>query len=144
MFVATSNSMNIPPALLDRMEVIRLSGYTEDEKTIIAMKYLLPKQLRNNSVKDEELQITEGCRARHGALLHREGGVRSLERLNCPRSAAKVVKALLLKKLEPQVVVGRQPSDFLGVRKYTFGQAEQRTRSARSLGWPGPRWVAIC
>ena len=61
MFVATSNSMNIPPALLDRMEVIRLSGYTEDEKTNIAMRYLLPKQLKNNGVKDEELLITEAA-----------------------------------------------------------------------------------
>src|SRR4029434_7911185 len=58
MFVATSNSMNIPPALLNRMEVIRLSGYTEDEKTNIALKYLLPKQMKNNGVKDAELQVT--------------------------------------------------------------------------------------
>jgi ATP-dependent Lon protease len=86
MFVATSNSMNIPPALLDRMEVIRLSGYTEDEKTNIAMKYLLPKQMKNNGVKDDELQITEERRARHRALLHPRGrralaGARALEDL---------------------------------------------------------------
>ena len=70
MFVATSNSMNIPPALLDRMEVIRLSGYTEDEKLNIALRYLLPKQQKNNGVKDEEMDVTEVGGARHRPLLH--------------------------------------------------------------------------
>ena len=80
MFVATSNSMNIPPALLDRMEVIRLSGYTEDEKVNIAQRYLLPKQRKNNGVKDEELEVTES--AIRGIIRYytREAGVRSLER----------------------------------------------------------------
>jgi hypothetical protein len=70
MFVATSNSMNIPPALLDRMEVIRLSGYTEDEKTNIAMRYLLPKQMKNNGVKDDRAAGRGIGRARHRPLLH--------------------------------------------------------------------------
>jgi ATP-dependent Lon protease len=70
MFVATSNSMNIPPALLDRMEVIRLSGYTEDEKTNIAMRYLLPKQMKNNGVKEDRTARHRRGRARHRALLH--------------------------------------------------------------------------
>ena len=70
MFVATSNSMNIPPALLDRMEVIRLSGYTEDEKTHIAVKYLLPKQMKNNGVKDEELSWTKPRCATSCATTH--------------------------------------------------------------------------
>ncbi|NBO89722.1 MAG: endopeptidase La, partial [Betaproteobacteria bacterium] len=80
MFVATSNSMNIPPALLDRMEVIRLSGYTEDEKTHIAMRYLLPKQMKNNGVKDEELLVEEGAIRDMVRYYTREAGVRSLER----------------------------------------------------------------
>jgi ATP-dependent Lon protease len=80
MFVATSNSMNIPSALLDRMEVIRLSGYTEDEKTNIAMKYLLPKQLANNGVKESELKVTEEAVRDVVRYYTREAGVRSLER----------------------------------------------------------------
>ena len=134
MFVATSNSMNIPSALLDRMEVIRLSGYTEDEKTNIAMKYLLPKQLRNNGVKDEELQITEAAVRDMVRYYTREAGVRSLER-ELSKICRKVVKALLLKKLEPQVVVTADNlPDFLGVRKYTFGRAEQKNQVGQVVG----------
>ena len=102
MFVATSNSMNIPPALLDRMEVIRLSGYTEDEKTNIAIKYLLPKQMTNNGVKDEELRITESAVRDIVRYYTREGGVRSLER-ELSKICRKTVKGLQLKKLQPQV-----------------------------------------
>ena len=134
MFVATSNSMNIPSALLDRMEVIRLSGYTEDEKTNIAMKYLLPKQLQNNGVKDEELQITEAAVRDMVRYYTREAGVRSLER-ELSKICRKVVKALLLKKLEPQVVVTADNlPDFLGVRKYTFGRAEQKNQVGQVVG----------
>ena len=134
MFVATSNSMNIPSALLDRMEVIRLSGYTEEEKTNIAMKYLLPKQLKNNGVKDEELQITEAAVRDMVRYYTREAGVRSLER-ELSKICRKVVKALLLKKLEPQVVVTADNlPDFLGVRKYTFGRAEQKNQVGQVVG----------
>ncbi|MFY8044522.1 MAG: hypothetical protein ACOVOD_16510, partial [Rhodoferax sp.] len=76
MFVATSNSMNIPPALLDRMEVIRLSGYTEDEKTNIAITYLLPKQMKNNGVKTSELAISEAAVRDIVRYYTREAGVR--------------------------------------------------------------------
>ena len=134
MFVATSNSMNIPSALLDRMEVIRLSGYTEEEKTNIAMKYLLPKQLKNNGVKDEELEITEAAVRDMVRYYTREAGVRSLER-ELSKICRKVVKALLLKKLEPQVVVTADNlPDFLGVRKYTFGRAEQKNQVGQVVG----------
>jgi len=98
MFVATSNSMNIPSALLDRMEVIRLSGYTEDEKTNIALKYLLPKQMTNNGVKDSELVVTEAALRDVVRYYTREAGVRSLER-ELSKICRKVVKGLLLKKL---------------------------------------------
>ncbi|MCO5355846.1 endopeptidase La [Acidovorax kalamii] len=134
MFVATSNSMNIPPALLDRMEVIRLSGYTEDEKTSIAMKYLLPKQLKNNGVKDEELLITEAAVRDMVRYYTREAGVRSLER-ELSKICRKVVKGLQLKKLTPQVVVAADNlPDFLGVRKYTYGRAELQNQVGQVVG----------
>ena len=134
MFVATSNSMNIPSALLDRMEIIRLSGYTEDEKTSIAMKYLLPKQMTNNGVKEEELQITEAAVRDIVRYYTREAGVRSLER-ELSKICRKVVKALLLKKLTPQVVVGADDlPEFLGVRKYTYGLAEEQNQVGQVVG----------
>lgn len=134
MFVATSNSMNIPPALLDRMEVIRLSGYTEDEKVNIAQKYLLPKQRKNNGVKDEELDVTEG--AIRGIIRYytREAGVRSLER-EISKICRKVVKGLSLKKYEGQVVVDEENlNDFLSVRKYDFGRAEKQNQVGQVVG----------
>ena len=134
MFVATSNSMNIPPALLDRMEVIRLSGYTEDEKTNIAVKYLLPKQLKNNGVKEEELDMTEPAVRDIVRYYTREAGVRSLER-ELSKICRKVVKGLQLKKMTPQVVVTPDNlNDFLGVRKYTYGRAEDHNQVGQVVG----------
>ncbi len=134
MFVATSNSMNIPPALLDRMEVIRLAGYTEDEKTHIALKYLLPKQMQNNGVKEEELLITEEAVRDIVRYYTREAGVRSLER-ELSKICRKVVKGLLLKKMTPKVMVdGANLNDFLGVRKYTFGLAEKQNQVGQVVG----------
>lgn len=134
MFVATSNSMNIPPALLDRMEVIRLSGYTEDEKTNIALRYLLPKQMTNNGVKDSELCIEESAVRDIVRYYTREAGVRSLER-ELSRICRKVVKGLLLKKLEPKVTVGSDNlNEYLGVRKFTYGRAEQQNQVGQVVG----------
>ena len=134
MFVATSNSMNIPPALLDRMEVIRLSGYTEDEKTHIAIKYLLPKQMTNNGVKEEELLITEEAVRDIVRYYTREAGVRSLER-ELSKICRKVVKGLLLKKMAPMVTVdGSNLNDFLGVRKYSFGLVEKGNQVGQVVG----------
>jgi ATP-dependent Lon protease len=134
MFVATSNSMNIPSALLDRMEVIRLSGYTEDEKTSIAMKYLLPKQMTNNGVKDSELNVTEDAVRDVVRYYTREAGVRSLER-ELGKICRKVVKALLLKQMKPQVLVdANNLNDFLGVRKYSYGRAEQKNQVGQVVG----------
>ena len=134
MFVATSNSMNIPPALLDRMEVIRLSGYTEDEKTSIALKYLLPKQLKNNGVKGDELLVTEEAVRDIVRYYTREAGVRSLER-ELSKICRKVVKGLLLKKMSPQVIVnGANLNDFLGVRKHTYGRAEEQNQVGQVVG----------
>jgi ATP-dependent Lon protease len=134
MFIATSNSMNIPPALLDRMEVIRLSGYTEDEKTNIAIRYLLPKQLKNNGIQDGELEVKESA-VRDIVRYHtREAGVRSLER-ELSKICRKVVKGLLLKKYTPMVVVdGDNLSEFLGVRKYSYGRAEAQNQVGQVVG----------
>ncbi len=134
MFVATSNSMNIPPALLDRMEVIRLSGYTEDEKTNIAIRYLLPKQMKNNGVKESELAVEEAAVRDIVRYYTREAGVRSLER-ELSKICRKVVKGLQLKKLEPQVkVTADNLNDYLGVRKYTYGRAEEADQVGQVVG----------
>ena len=134
MFVATSNSMNIPPALLDRMEVIRLSGYTEDEKTSIAMRYLLPKQVKNNGVKPEELEVQEQAVRDIVRYYTREAGVRSLER-ELSKICRKVVKGIQLKKMTPQVVVTPDNlNEFLGVRKFNYGRAEQQNQVGQVVG----------
>jgi ATP-dependent Lon protease len=134
MFVATSNSMNIPPALLDRMEVIRLAGYTEDEKTNIACKYLLPKQMENNGVKDIELLVTEDAVRDIVRYYTREAGVRSLER-ELSKICRKVVKGLLLKKYAPLVTVNAENlNDFLGVRKFDYGRAEKQNQVGQVVG----------
>ena len=134
MFVATSNSMNIPPALLDRMEVIRLSGYTEDEKTNIALRFLLPKQLKNNGVKDAELLVSEDAVRDIVRYYTREAGVRSLER-ELSKICRKVVKGLQLKKMTAQVVVSAANlNDFLGVRKFSYGRAEEQSQVGQVVG----------
>ena len=134
MFVATSNSMNIPPALLDRMEVIRLSGYTEDEKVNIAQTYLLPKQMKGNGVKDSELSVEESAVRDIVRYYTREAGVRSLER-ELSKVCRKVVKGLLLKKMQGRVVVTAENlSEFLGVRRYTYGRAEQQDQVGQVVG----------
>jgi ATP-dependent Lon protease len=134
MFVATANSLNIPPALLDRLEVIRLSGYTEDEKVHIAQNYLLPKQRKNNGVKDEELLVEES--AIRGVIRYytREAGVRSLER-EIGKINRKVVKGLQLKKMTAPVTVNEDNlHEYLGVRKFDFGRAEKRNQVGQVVG----------
>ena len=134
MFVATSNSMNIPPALLDRMEVIRLSGYTEDEKTNIAIRYLLPKQLKNNGIREGEMEIRDDAVRDIVRYYTREAGVRSLER-ELSKICRKVVKGLLLKKYTPTVVVDAENlNEFLGVRKYNYGRAEAQNQVGQVVG----------
>ncbi|MGE4243304.1 endopeptidase La [Ramlibacter sp.] len=134
MFVATSNSMNIPAALLDRMEVIRLSGYTEDEKTNIAMRYLLPKQMKNNGVKENELDVTEAAVRDIVRYYTREAGVRSLER-ELSKICRKTVKGLQLKKLKPKVEVNAENlNEYLGVRKFSYGRAEAQNQVGQVVG----------
>ena len=134
MFIATSNSMNIPPALLDRMEVIRLSGYTEDEKLNIAQRYLCPKQATNNGVKPEEMEITES--AIRGIIRYytREAGVRSLER-EISKICRKTVKSIQLNKATGKVVVTEDNlNDYLGVRKFDYGRAEKKDQVGQVVG----------
>ena len=134
MFVATANTLNIPPPLLDRMEVIRLAGYTEDEKVSIATRYLLPKQIKNNGLKDEELHVAEGAIRDIIRYYTREAGVRALER-EISKICRKVVKMLLLKPQDKKVQVNAKNLDkFLGVRRYSFGVAEKENQIGQVTG----------
>ena len=139
MFVATANTLNIPPALADRMEVIRLSGYTEDEKLNIAIRYLLPKQMANAGLKEGELAVNEGAIRDIVRYFTREAGVRSLER-ELSKICRKAVKQLLTDKQEGDGklkrigVSSRNLDKFLGVRKYTFGVAEKENQIGQVTG----------
>jgi len=134
MFVATANTLNIPPALLDRLEVIRLSGYTEDEKVSIAQRYLLPKQMKNSGLKTTELSVAESALRDIVRYYTREAGVRSLER-EINKICRKVVKMLLLKKQEKKVAVTPKNLDkFLGVRRFSFGIAEKENQVGQVTG----------
>ena len=135
MFVATANTMNIPAPLLDRMEVIRLSGYTEDEKVNIATRYLLPKQMKNNGVTKTELEVTSTALRDIVRYYTREAGVRALER-ELSKICRKVVKAAVIKKgVKAKVRVTPQNLDkYLGVRRYTFGIAEKEAQVGQVTG----------
>jgi ATP-dependent Lon protease len=139
MFIATANTLNIPAPLLDRMEVIRLSGYTEDEKVNIAIQYLLPKQMKNNGLKDGELSVTEPAIRDIVRYYTREAGVRSLER-EISKICRKAVKQILTEKSENEgkakriSVTPRYLDKFLGVRKYTFGMAEKKNQVGQVTG----------
>src|SRR6186713_59433 len=141
MFVATANTMNIPAPLLDRMEVIRLSGYTEDEKIAIAKQYLLPKQMKNNGIKADELHVAESALRDIVRYYTREAGVRSLER-DISKICRKVVKALLLKESEGKARKSKSPVDinsknldkYLGVRRFTYGIAEKKNQVGQVTG----------
>ncbi len=134
MFVATANSLNLPAPLLDRMEVIRLSGYTEDEKINIAMRYLVPKQLKVNGIKESELAIAESAIRDIVRYYTREAGVRSLER-EISKICRKAVKALLLKKQSTRIsVTSRNLEKYLGVRRFSFGVAEQNNQVGQVTG----------
>jgi ATP-dependent Lon protease len=134
MFVATANSLNLPAPLLDRMEVIRLSGYTEDEKINIAERYLVPKQLKVNGIKEGELAIAESALRDIVRYYTREAGVRSLER-EVSKICRKAVKALLLKKQSTKIqVTSRNLEKYLGVRRFSFGIAEQNNQVGQVTG----------
>ncbi len=134
MFVATANSLNIPAPLLDRMEVIRLSGYTEDEKINIALRYLLPKQMKNNGVKTTELTVAESAIRDIVRYYTREAGVRALER-EISKICRKVVKTLVMKSRAGKITVSARNLDkYLGVRRYSFGMAEKENQVGQVTG----------
>jgi len=134
MFICTSNSMNIPAPLLDRMEVIRIPGYTEDEKVNIAQRYLKPKQMKNNGLKDDELDITEESVRDVVRYYTREAGVRGLER-EIAKLCRKVVKEFSLKQKDAQVtIVPDMLEDYLGVRKFSYGIAEVENQVGQVTG----------
>ena len=134
MFVATANTLNIPPPLLDRMEVIRLSGYTEDEKVNIAERYLLPKQIKNNGLKPEEIKISEAAIRDICRYYTREAGVRGLER-EISKLCRKIVKSAVLKETSGCVQVDSGNLDqYLGVRKCTYGIAEKENQVGQVTG----------
>ena len=137
MFVATANSMNIPGPLLDRMEVIRLPGYTEDEKVEIARNYLLPKQMESNGLKDDELKVSDAALRDIVRLYTREAGVRGLER-ELAKICRKVVKNILLdKKAKSTHVTPKNLEKFLGVKRFRYGVAEENDQigQVNGLAW---------
>lgn len=134
MFIATSNSMNIPAPLLDRMEVINLSGYTEDEKRNIAERHLIPKQMKLNGVKENELRIEESAIIDIVRYYTREAGVRGLER-EINKICRKVVRDFLMKKAKSlQVVNSENLEKYLGVRRYTFGVTHKQNLVGQVTG----------
>ena len=127
MFVTTANTLNILPPLLDRMEVIRIPGYTEDEKISIANKYLLPKQIKDNGVKEGELDLTEGTMKEVIRNYTKESGVRNLER-EISKISRKVVKKVISGEKTKVNVSQDNLSDFLGVKKFNFGELESENK----------------
>ncbi|WP_428623466.1 endopeptidase La [Sedimenticola sp.] len=134
MFVATANTLNVPAALLDRMEVIRLSGYTEDEKVNIAMRYLVPKQIENNGLKASEIVFREAVIRDIIRYYSREAGVRNLER-EISKICRKVVKDILLTKSGKKVVVTPASLDkYLGVKRFRYGEVEDYDQVGQVTG----------
>ena len=134
MFVCTANSLNIPAPLLDRMEVIRIPGYTEDEKANIARRYLLPKQVKQNGLKPDELVVADTAIQDMIRYYTREAGVRNLER-ELSKIGRKAVKQLLLKPSDKTVTVDSKNLDnYLGVRRFRYGKAEESNRIGQVTG----------
>ncbi len=134
MFVCTANTLNIPPPLLDRMEVIRLPGYTEDEKLNIATRYLVPKQLKENGLKESEISITRPAVLDIIQHYTREAGVRNLER-EISKICRKVVKSLLLKPRDSTIrITPKSMEKYLGVRRFRYGKAEDNDQVGQVTG----------
>ena len=134
MFVATSNSMNIPGPLLDRMEVIRIPGYTEDEKLNIAMRYLVPKQIKSNGLKKDEIDIVESSVMDIIRYYTREAGVRNLER-EISKICRKVVKSIVLGEKGQKIhVTSENIDEYLGVRKFRYGLADENDQVGQVTG----------
>ena len=133
MFVATSNSMNIPGPLLDRMEIIRIPGYTEDEKLNIAKNYLIPKQFKDNGVEKDEVTIADSAVLAIIRHYTREAGVRSLER-EISKICRKVIREHLLGKKTKSAISGRNISKYLGVQRFDYGKADKKNQVGQVTG----------
>lgn len=134
MFVATANSMNIPGPLLDRMEVINLSGYTEDEKISITENYLIEKQLKNNGLKETELHISQSAIRDTVRYYTREAGVRNIDR-EMSKICRKVVRDILLTKPKKKInITSRNLNKYLGVKRFSFGKAEESNQVGQVTG----------
>jgi ATP-dependent Lon protease len=127
MFVTTANTLNILPPLLDRLEVIRIPGYTEDEKVNIAKNYLLPKQIKDNGLKDGELNLEDTILKDVIRNYTKESGVRNLER-EISKLARKTVKRILINKSTDNKINSENLSDYLGVMKYKYGEMESENK----------------
>jgi len=133
LFVTTANTLNILPPLLDRMEVIRIPGYTEDEKITIANKYLLPKQIKENGVKEGEMNLEDGTIKEIIRSYTKESGVRNLER-EISKVTRKVVKKVVNKEKTKVDVSEKNISDFLGIKKFKFGELENKNKTGIVIG----------
>lgn len=134
MFIATANSLNIPGPLLDRMEVIRIPGYTEDEKLNIAMRYLVPKQIKANGLREEEIVLSEAAVRDVIRYYTREAGVRNLER-DLAKICRKVVKEILLKPTDKKITITqRNLEKYLGVHRFRYGRAEDHDQVGQVTG----------
>ena len=142
MFVATANSLNLPEALIDRMEIIHLSGYTEDEKLEIAKRHLISKQMKNNGVKSSEIIFKDSAIMDIIRYYTREAGVRSLDR-EIGSICRKVIKDITLKKRKARAIINSKSlPKFLGMKKYRFGLAEEHNQigEVTGLAWTSPPW----
>jgi ATP-dependent Lon protease len=137
LFIATANSLDIPPALLDRMEIIRIAGYTEDEKLNIALRYLVPRQIKQNGLKTKEINITQGAIREIIRYYTREAGVRNLER-EISKICRKVVRSILLKPRQKRVSINHNNIErYLGVKRFRYGLAEENNQigQVNGLAW---------
>ena len=134
MFVATANSLNLPEALIDRMEIIQLSGYTEDEKLEIAKRHLIAKQMKNNGIKDSEIVFKDSAIMDIIRYYTREAGVRNLDR-EIGSICRKVIKDVTLKKRKTKAIINSKSlPKFLGMKKFRFGLAEEHNQIGEVTG----------
>jgi ATP-dependent Lon protease len=143
MFVTTANTLRMPQPLMDRMEIIRIPGYTEDEKVEIARRHLIPKQVKAHGLKQSEWSITDEALQDLIRYYTREAGVRNLER-EIANLARKAMKDILMRKLKRVTVSRRNVEKYAGVRRFRYGETGGRIWSVSSPAWPGPKSAASC
>ncbi len=143
MFITTANTLNIPGPLMDRMEIIRIAGYTENEKVEIARKHLIPNAISKHGLDSKEWSIDDDALLLLIRRYTREAGVRNLER-ELSTLSRKAVKELMISKKKSVKVTEKNLEEFLGVPKFRLARSKPMTRSVSSPGWPGPMSAASC